>query len=52
MKYYTAENFCWTKISLSLAIFVYIFGGIKFHQCGKGCHILYVFMNMGQKVRG
>ena len=32
--------------------YVYIFGGINFHQCGKGCHILYVFMNMGQKVRG
>ena len=27
-----------------------IFGGIEFHQCGKGHHILYVIINTGQKI--
>ena len=27
-----------------------IFGGVNFHQCGKGCHILYVIINTGQKI--
>ena len=26
-----------------------IFGGINFHQCGKGRHVLNVIINMGQK---
>ena len=29
---------------------VEIFGGINFHQCGKGRHILYVIINTGQKI--
>ena len=28
-----------------------IFGGINFHQCGKGRHILNVIINTGQKIR-
>ena len=28
-----------------------IFSGINFRQCGKGCHILYVIINTGQKIR-
>ena len=28
-----------------------IFDGIKFCQCNKGCHIRFVIINTGQKIR-
>ena len=46
-----AKNFRWTKFRqawLLLYCRKLIFGGIKFRQCGKGCHILYVITNIGQ----
>ena len=40
--YHTGENFY-----LCIAE---MFGGINFHQCGKGHHIVYVIINPGQKI--
>ena len=45
LNYLLARNFHWIKILPSPATFACIKGildGINFHQCGKGCYILYI----------
>ena len=43
--------FAWQKFRQPHLRIAEIFGGINFHQCGKGHHILYVITNTGQKIR-
>ena len=45
------EKFLLTKLLPSPATFVY-YRNINFHQCSKGHHILYVIINIGQKIGG
>ena len=51
--YCVHENFRLTKYVTkpSYLCIAKIFSGINFRQCGKGCHILYVIINTGQKIR-
>ena len=44
------QHFRWTKI-LPTPASAEIFSGINFGRCSKGCHILNIIINTGQKIR-
>lgn len=48
-KYHTAENFGWSKISLSPTTFV-LQKHLNFRPCSKGRHGFYI-INTGQKIQ-